>query len=149
MIDSIRSRIKRSTVVNKFLKDGEEEENYKKEIDNRIELMKKYVEENGFQLYCFNEKQIHYGGRIDYDEKWICINEPLLEGAVKTLLHEVGHLKSYLKNNNNERETTKEFREEVANKHGWVLREKFGIDITKEEWRRYSTESSVEEKDGI
>ena len=107
-------------------------------IDSRIELMKEYIEQNGFQLYCFNEKDIHYGGRIDYDEKWICLNEPYLDGAVKTLLHEVGHLKSFLKNNNIEKETTREFREDVAYKHGWALRKKFNVEVSKEEWKKYA-----------
>lgn len=108
-------------------------------MEKIISNMKKYVEENGFVLYCFNEKRIdHYGGLIDYDEKYICLNEPKIENAILILLHEIGHLKSFIKKNDIERTTSSEYRELLAYKIGWALRKKFKVKITKEEWKKFN-----------
>ena len=56
--------------------------------------MGSWMEAIGYKVFYFNEKNLpdNVAGRIEYDEKWICLNVCYTKAALFTMIHEIIHL---------------------------------------------------------
>ena len=104
--------------------------------DSIYYLGKKYIKLFDIEIdyYCsLLPKDI--AGQCDYQARKITLNEIRSFYALLTLIHELGHFASYLKNKNIEKGIKREKRELLAYLHGWKIITQEKVNIHKKDWK--------------
>jgi len=98
-----------------------------------------YIENNDFKvIFPSTTLSDDISGQINYMRKDIHVNEDSPEEVMYTLIHEAGHMLSYIRlfEQQKQRQPSKERRELFALHYGWKVIKDLELPITKEMWRQ-------------